>query len=344
MTAAEARDVLDTGALRAFRAKRAEWHELLQGADEHAIKRQVWAANWSYVVFRVLNEARRLAETRNLKSPIRNDTFFRFATAGFVATQALAMRRLTEEEGRTPQRQVISLRRLVADIRANRHLLTREAFVAFDGAPYDPEPARQRWLASIASEAGGEGTVYVRSEYAHSGPGAWEHADRLHQLFDRLSETVGRRRDRFDRVSDSVLDRLVSCLEDPAIAKLRTLTNKRIAHAADPRSRGASLAIGFSLNELDIAHRQVITAAEFVALGVVGESSIGTVPTPAYNAYEHLDAAGFDEDAVRRLDRLAKAVADRRRRWAAKALDSILGTADDPRSAPVLGNPNLWTS
>jgi hypothetical protein len=52
---------------------------------------------------------------------------------GHVATQVLAIRRLMDD-GRND---IISLRRLVKDLRRNFAVFTRENFVCFDELPYD---------------------------------------------------------------------------------------------------------------------------------------------------------------------------------------------------------------
>jgi hypothetical protein len=50
---------------------------------------------------------------------------------GHVATQVLAIRRLMDDG----KNDIVSLRRLVRDLRRNFDLFTRENFVCFDGLP-----------------------------------------------------------------------------------------------------------------------------------------------------------------------------------------------------------------
>ncbi len=78
----------------------------------------------------------------------------RLFDTGFVAIQTTAIRRLTERSLEDPSKGVISLRRLVDDIRENRCLITREVYVGVDGLPYDSSAAKTRWMESIPLKVG----------------------------------------------------------------------------------------------------------------------------------------------------------------------------------------------
>lgn len=331
ITPIEQCDVKNKDALQRFRQKRVEWLKWLFDDDDHAIGPQLWLMNWSYVTFRVINEARRIAARRDLRSPIRNHTLFRFATAGFVATQALAIRRLTEKAARKPERQVMSLRRLVDDIAEHQTLFTRELFVGFDGAPFDPEPGRLRWWTDEIEYLKAHGGVACRGEaYLTAGPQAWQHAERLHDVFDRLCGLgVESDRARSDRVPDAVFEKLKSLLEDPMIERVRNLVNKRIAHAADPVSRMAARhnVDGISFKDIDQVHRNLIIVAEFISSVLLSKTSIGTMPIPQFDAFEYLDAGEFDEVAIIKLRKLADVLAERRDRWARTSKEAVLASS-----------------
>jgi hypothetical protein len=59
---------------------------------------------------------------------------------GHVATQVLAIRRLMDDRNTD----IISLRRLVKDLRHSWTLFTRENYVCFDGLPYDYEAVQHK--------------------------------------------------------------------------------------------------------------------------------------------------------------------------------------------------------
>ena len=225
--------------LTLHREKRAEWLDHLLGQDDHAISRQLLAHE---LELHSLRSDQRSAPDCSLAEVIftsrKSVHGSQFATTGFVPTQILAIRRLSDPAAQNPRRQVISLRRLVDDITKHRDLFTREMFVCFNGLPYDPEPGRKRYWQEASRRVELCGGVGIWSEaYETSGPEAWRHAERLHEEFDHLSGSSPELRARTERVPDEVFSRLVQLLDDPAIEKARVLANKRVAHAADPASR-----------------------------------------------------------------------------------------------------------
>src|SRR5260370_12340183 len=136
-------DIVDKAVLTAYRDKRSEWLHLLNGKDDHAVCRQISAMLWNDAVFRVANESRRLSREAGRSSSSRNWSLAQFMDQGFVATQTLSIRKLMERASNKPARQVISLRRVLDDIKEHRALFTRENYVAHDGLPYDPAPMKQ---------------------------------------------------------------------------------------------------------------------------------------------------------------------------------------------------------
>src|SRR3546814_15325404 len=90
---------------------------------------------WEDMVFRTINECRRLAD----KSPSQSVGFNRdvasFVDSGYVAKQLLAIRRLTEI---TKRGDAITLRRILDDMKSNADLFTREISVCHDGFTFAP--------------------------------------------------------------------------------------------------------------------------------------------------------------------------------------------------------------
>ena len=116
---AEECDVLDKERLRQFRDKRGEWISWLRGHDPHSIWRQITTILWDDVLFRTANDLRRQALDHPSENVGFNDAVLRLFDAGFVATQVTAIRRLTDRQPKDRTKGVISLRRLVADIRVS---------------------------------------------------------------------------------------------------------------------------------------------------------------------------------------------------------------------------------
>lgn len=330
-TPIEACDVDDKAVLAEYRGKRAEWLNWLVGEDEHAISRQLRQMGWSYITFRVINEAARLACNTNKASIVRNNTLFDFMTTGFVAIQALAIRRLDDREATRRDLQVISLRRLIADICGNEHLFTREIFVGYGGAPFDPEPGKARhWHAILEKEEYWSGVEVGAEPYATAGPDAWAFSEHAHELFDRLSGKDPSSRHRSDRVDARVFAAMDRMLNDPSIKRVRQLTNKYLAHAADPLSREKAplKSVAPSFNEIDKAHECLFTVAGFVASSLLNETVLAAIPTQQFDVFEHAELSGLEAHQLCRLRRLANCLAMRRQKWLQKPVSKILAPSN----------------
>ncbi len=326
-TAIEDCDVEDKVGLAEYRSRRADWLDWLIGEDDHAISHQLRSMAWSYITFRVINERRRHAVRSDTPSIIRNHTLFRFMTTGFVATQALAIRRLDDKEANKPREQVISLRRLVVDICRHKHLFTREVFVGYDGAPFDPEPGKaSHWRGLYERPEYWSGVEVATEAYPTTGPEAWEFSECAHEVFDRLSGTRPSSRQREDKISVDVFAALERMIDDPSVEQARKLSNKYLAHAADPLSRRQTPLdeVGLSFNQIDKAHECLLTVGGFVASTLLYENWLGEIPTPQFDIFEHAEQSGLNEHELRRLKRLAKCLAERRQRWIDAAADRLL--------------------
>lgn len=281
-------DVVDRELLPRFIAKRTEWLHQLEGDAEHGIWAQITAMLWDDAAFRAINESRRLAAARGGASAALNRLVARLLDRGFVATQVLAVRRLMDSEARSADRQVVSLRRLLTDIRRNRHLITRENYVCVDGKPYDPGPGQDARADAIA-EAIGRGEVFVAA-VATSGPEAYDMADEAHEVFDRLSGVAADARSRGDVVREEVFQSLEDCLSEGRPEDFILFGNRFIAHAADEHSRGllSPEQQGISLNRLAACHRAICQVATAISTSILGVGSRGLIAIPQYDIFDKL--------------------------------------------------------
>src|SRR5262245_30956085 len=92
---------------------------------------------------------------------------------------------------------VISLRRLINELRSNWRLFTRENFVCHDGLPYDYEAVMVKEMAARA----GEGAFWGST----TGPDAWATSRMAHEQFDRLAGIDPSERTREDRLPKTLL-------------------------------------------------------------------------------------------------------------------------------------------
>ena len=139
---------------------------------------------WNDVTYRSVNEARRFTSEEN-PTAASNGMFGEFIDRGYVSTQVLDICKITERSNNDPNKGVISLPRLLDDIRDYRHLLTRENFVSYDGLPYDHATAQQAYMDSLhpRSSAKPDGSQLGAGRVGHIGGDA----QRLRRTFRRRS-------------------------------------------------------------------------------------------------------------------------------------------------------------
>jgi hypothetical protein len=101
---------------------------------------------------------------------------------------------------------VISLRRLITDLRSNWPLFTRENYVCHDGLPYDYEAVMLKEFAERAAK----GAFWAST----TGPEAHGSSRMAHEQFDRLAGLDPAKRMRVDRLPKSLLDTIEGWLED----------------------------------------------------------------------------------------------------------------------------------
>ena len=232
-------DVKDKANLALFIQKREEWERCVVGSEPHAVHRQVTHMLWNDTVFRTFNEARRLTVEGKSKKHGFNAPLIRLLDEGFVATQTMSIRRLTDRNFRDPEKAVISLVRVLDDIKENADLVTRENYVCHEGTPY-AEPDSMK-----------DGV-------------AWMHWRRKQANFDKLSGTTQDKRERSDRMQKSILKSLSRELKN--CDSVRRYVNKFIAHASDPATNSelTEEEKKITLDKLDDCYRAIIRVGSFL--------------------------------------------------------------------------------
>ena len=268
-------DVKNKGKLRRYREMRSKWLEMLRSESANAIWPQIISMNWNEAFWRTINEARRLAIEDPKADVTFNSHLCNFLDHGYVAMQALAIRRLID-----PHKEVVSLSGLVKSIRRNSHLITREIYVGYDGLPYDPRPANEAFLRDAAEKAK-DGITSGWMET--SGPEAWFESEIMHNNFDRLSGVSSHSRTRDDRILENVFDQLEAKL---SICKsIVVFSHKFLAHSAFPKStkRLKSTQRGLHLRRLLACQRVICQVANFVDGMILWHSSSGLFPQPQHD-------------------------------------------------------------
>lgn len=302
----QVRDVVRLGA---FRTKRTEWLRLLDGDPVHSVSSQLSAMLWNDAAYRSFNEARRLASENGPKAAIA-PILAEFLDIGYVATQVLAVGKITEPSPADPKKSVISLRRVLDDVVANRGVITREHYVGFDGLPYDPQPVKEAHHRKILSSRSG----VVVGWRPTTGPEAWEMSERSHQVFDRLSGVLPSERTPDDLISDDVFASMRDALDDPVFTELRLLRHKIVAHAADESNRPEELA-HVTLDKLARAHRIISRVAHTLSGTILYASGAGGVPVPQFDQFKYLDQKFIAPEHLNELHRFWQGHTSERDAW-----------------------------
>jgi len=274
-------DVEDCLMLVAYRAARSKWINWLEEDEHHSVWSQITGMMWQDAVYRSINEARGYS-SQKAPTAASNGYVASFIDTGYVATQVLGIGRLVDS-----RKDVISLRRLVDDIRASKHLITREIYVCYDGCPYDYEEVQRQYYEALSPED----LSSVRG-LPTDGPGAFGFSRRLHKAFDRLSKKTSEERRRDDTIAEVTFTDIAAALDHPVFQKLKNLRHKFIAHAADEQSRSkAGLeSVGTTLAELETAQRILVEIAEMISSSVLYGAHHGqVVPIPQFGHLKGLD-------------------------------------------------------
>ena len=268
-------DVKDKEKLALFRFKRSEWRKCL--IDENfSISKQLSNMLWNDTVFRTINEARKLTAKRNSKEIGFNGPLLDLFDQGYGTAQVMAIRRLTDPTFHDPNRAVISLPRLIEDMKQNADLITRENYICYDGIAF-------------------EGVTHEKDGIN------WMHWKGMHENFDRLSNVSHDKRERTDKIDKNVFKSLAKELK--VCEGLRTYANKFVAHASDPRNRInlTEKQRNINLQKLDESYKAIIRVASFIGAIILYEHSLGEVPVPQFNQIENLDKPMVSQDDLSNL-------------------------------------------
>jgi len=201
---AEACDVVSKERLRRFRVEKLKWRVWLYDDKRHAIFNHVASLLWDSAFFRTINDLRVNVLKTDAEDAKFNEPMFSLLVSGFVAKQAMGIRRLIDR-----REDVLSLKRLLHDLKKNRNLITREVYVAQDGLPYDYVPVKEGYEEGKVKEGG----TFFYEGVETTGPKAWGQSERLHNVFDRLTGISPNQRRREDMLPINWFDELAGKLD-----------------------------------------------------------------------------------------------------------------------------------
>lgn len=270
-------DVSDKDLLDTFRSKRAKWIDWLDRDEHHAIWDVIMQMVWNDVSFKTIVY---IADA-DRESAINNPLIVEALLDGHVATQVLAIRRLTDTS-----KSAISLSKLLQDIRGQRKILTRENYVSFDGLPYDYRMVEEAHYR----------TVRPRVEWLDTtGPKAFTSSERAHVKFDRLSGVRPDQRKRDDRLPVRLIDTVEDWISTCGARDVAEWSHNYLAHAGSIASRKSIATYELNRTKIGIAIRGLARAAEAVSsclLYTTGRMN-ALMAKPQFNPFDRLENAAL---------------------------------------------------
>ena len=285
-------DVRDAARFHAFVEKRAVWLGWLHGDGPHSISNQVVTMLVEDQTFRAINEARKLFDAGRGGCAGFNTLVMHLVESGYVARQSLAIRRLVEPEQKKRERQVISLRRLLDDMRKSCELLVRENYVCCDGAPYDYLPGQAAALALNPPRP----PKYVTAGLADPLGSGWCSSFSRHSHFDDISGVRPSSRERADRMSPVVFDIIDAALSEAKVGDIEEYANKFVAHAADDHSIATldDEQRSLTLDKIQRIHETLARVVNFVSGAVLMGPAQSFLPTTIYDPIVNFDRPWVD--------------------------------------------------
>ena len=255
-------DVKDKELLACFREKLKRWKSCLSDKkDCHSIYNQLTTLFWGHAVYRTFNEARRLSEDTNDPSTGLQGTIIDLLDRNFMDSQAIAIRRLTDQ-----RKDVVSLRSLIDEIKANTNLYIRENYVCYDGVSFDEAPDDDHHVK------------YLRRS--------------RQTRYDYLCGKDKDSRLRDDKLSSAVLAKMEENITKDFVTteKVRLYVNKWVAHAAAQDNRGQHIEVldDISLQKLDECYQALMHIGKKVEL-LIDEFLLCSVPTPQFDQLKNWD-------------------------------------------------------
>jgi hypothetical protein len=295
------------GTLESYRAKRRLWLLWISTDEHHAIWMVLSHMVWKDASFKMLTSFAIGDESNCLNNTLLAEALF----DGHFATQVLAIRRLMVDRNSD----IISLRRLVKDLRHHWHLFTRENYVCFDGLPYDYAVVRHREMI----ERSGKGPFWGET----SGPRAHHTSRMAHEQFDRLAGVDPAKRSREDRLPVSLLATIEKWLDDSGADGLKEWSHAYLAHAGGPDRRKKIEDVRVTANKITDAIKAMARVAEAISAYILFDGGLSgrLMPVAQFNPFEKLDmriTQAGGEDAAYKLWRQ---LSDERNRY----LDDVEG-------------------
>jgi hypothetical protein len=259
-----------------------EWKQWYS-QDDDSVCAQIRDMLWDAAVFYAINGVRKYATTDAQGKPELNELVHGLINRSFLKTQSLSIRKLYDR-----RKDVISLRRLVNDMKENKALITRENVLSALELPYDYVTAINEGRRTNNSQMkNGIGSEYI------------------HRNIDLLAGTIPAKRQPSDTVQDSVFEQLNEWLDK--CKPIVNFVNKTVTHAATPESKGKvpEKDLKISLAKIHKAHCRIVKIAVYIGRYLLDESTEWTNFLPSWagnNKFEHFEKPWVRQEGIKKLE------------------------------------------
>jgi hypothetical protein len=302
--------------LESYRAKHHQWLTWLDADEHHAIWTNLSSMVWTDVSYKTLRQLVIGQEDRNETGCLHNSLIAEQIIQGYVARQVLGIRRLLDKTSG-----VISLRRLIIDMRSNWPLFTRENYVCHDGLPYDYNAVMLRGMAAQA----GKDAFWLST----TGPEAWAVSRTAHEQFDRLAGIDPGKRTREDRLPKTLPDTIQGWLDGSGAEELADWSHAYLAHAGGPDRRRQIEDGLVTADKISEAVRTLVRATEAISAYVLFASGRlnSLMPVAQFDAFEHLDKPAVQPSHLGEVPGCWDALSRERNAYAAGVEEELIGRA-----------------
>jgi hypothetical protein len=270
-----------------------EWLRLMN-EDDNSVVTQLQELLWTFNVFNSINETRRAEFEAGGSSSALNSVIADFMDRGFVLGMATGIRKLWERGHSNEDKQIVSLRRVLDDVNAHAHLISRENYVCYDGLPFSN---LDDFLIDKNTSFNKVNDFQAAAEYHRldtRGPNASFMASLMHKSFDQISnfDPTSAHHARKDRIDPDIFGRLTTHVNDSGIEKLKIYTDKILVHAGDRKSRDVAYSeVGkkISIGGFKDCIKALYEASAFLGSNILGDSDPGGFTTAQFNVFEKLE-------------------------------------------------------
>ena len=307
-------------ALQSYRDKRKLWLSWIDKDEHHAIWQVLSSMVWTDASFKLLTHFATADESNALSNTLLGQALI----DGHVATQVLAIRRLVDDRNSD----IISIRRLVKDLRRNFGLFTRENFVCCDGLPYDYEAVQHEEMI----ERAGRGFFWGQT----SGPGAWGTSRMAHEQFDRLAGIDPAARHREDHLPPSLLTTVERWLDESGADDLAQWSHAYLAHAGGPEARKRISDLLVTANKITDAIKALARVTEAISswLLFAGGRSNSLMPVAQFNPLDKLDRPIMKAGDETNAHHLWHQLSNERNQYLDDVETDLIGTVQSRTDAP----------